>query len=188
MAQSLLKYIRADDGLVFRALAEAVYELLQNQTIDGLSISELVQRAGVSRASFYRYFQDKYDLLCQVHKRVLEGTLLTYFAGCPFRRAVGDTWSVFTLNKRFYRNALISTDINSLGNFIFNETFSFYQKALEASGFAMDKRQNRILRQYCFGSVALLSEWILNDMDEGLEEYMEASISDLPDFVKEVFG
>lgn len=188
MAQTLVQYLRSEDGLVFRALTEAVYALLQTRSIDSVSISELVQRAGVGRASFYRYFRDKYDLLRAIHMRVLEGTLFTYFEGRPFDEAVRDTWQVFTSHKRFYRGALTSTDINSLGNFIFLQTYEFYQRALAARGFAMDKHQARVLRQYCFGSVALLSEWILGNMEEGLEEYMQASIRGLPDFVRGVLA
>lgn len=186
MAQTLVEYLRPEDGLVFRALTEALYALLQTRPIDSLSISELVQRAGIGRASFYRHFRDKYDLVCAVHRRVLEGTLLTYFEGRSFRAAVSDTLQVFTRHKRFYRNALTSTDINALGNFIFAQTYAFYGRALEQCGFSMDKHQARVLRQYCFGSVALLSEWILGDMDEDLEEYMQASICGLPDFVRGV--
>ncbi|MDO4547301.1 MAG: TetR/AcrR family transcriptional regulator [Clostridia bacterium] len=187
MELTLVKYLRSDDGLVFRALTEAIYSLLQNRSIDELSISELVMRAGISRASFYRHFRDKYDLVSAIHMRVLEGTLLTYFDGRSFHDAVNDTWQVFTRHKRFYRNALISTDVNSLGNFIFAQTFAFYQRALKEKNITMTACETRLLRQYTFGSVALLSEWILGDMDEDLGEYMRASIIGLPDFVREIF-
>lgn len=183
MAPTLTCYLKPEDGLVFRALAEAVYHLLQTQSIDSLSISDLVKRAGVSRASFYRHFADKYDLVRAMHRRALEGSLLRWFQGVPFQQAVEDTWQIFTRHKRFYRNALISTDVNALGNYIFDETYSFYREMLRLRGVTMDKVQSRELRQYCFGAVALLSEWILGEMGEPLEEYMKASIRGLPAFV-----
>ncbi len=184
MAPTLTCYLKAEDGLVFRALAEAIYHLLQTQSIDSLSISALVKRAGVSRASFYRHFADKYDLVRAMHRRALESSLLRCFSGVPFQQAVEDTWRIFSQHKRFYRNALISTDVNALGNYIFGETYSFYQTVLCQQGVTMDKVQSRELRQYCFGSVALLSEWVLGDIGEPLEEYMKASIRGLPAFVR----
>ncbi len=184
MAEAITRFLRPDDGPVFHALAEAAYALLQTTPIDSLTISDLVARAGVSRASFYRYFQDKYDLVNTIHLRVLEGTLLTSFESGSFKASVSATWDVFTRHKRFYRNALASRDVNSLGNFIFSQTYGYYLRVLDEAGFKMSKQQARILRQYAFGSVALMSEWVLGDMAESLEEYMQASLSGLPDFVR----
>lgn len=188
MIRELTSFLRPEDGPVFHALTEAAWELMQNTSIDSLSVSSLAARAGISRASLYRHFRDKYDLVNMIHMRVLEGTLLTYFEGAGFREAVSATWEVFTHHKRFYRNALASSDVNSLGNFIFSQTYQFYLRALERAGFAMNRQQTRILRQYAFGSVALMSEWILGEMEEGLEEYMQASLSGLPDFVRRCLG
>lgn len=185
MAQGLKGYLRPDDGPVFRALTEAAYALLQSRAIDQVTISDLVARAGISRASFYRHFRDKYDLVNAIHLRVLEGTLFACFDGGNFRECVSATWDVFTRHKRYYRNALTSGDVNSLGNFLFEQTYQFYLRGLERAGFRMNKHQARVLRQYSFGSVALLSEWILGDMGESLEEYMQASLSGLPDFVRQ---
>lgn len=184
MTQALTAFLRPDDGPVFRALAEAACQLLQSASIDALSASELVEKAGVSRASFYRHFRDKYDLVNAIHQRALEGTLLKYFEGADFRQAVSATWELFTQHKRYYRNALTSRDVNSLGNFIFSQTYCFYLRVLDEAGFRMSKEQARILRQYAFGSVALLSEWVLGDMGESLEEYMQASLGGLPEFVR----
>ena len=78
--------------------------------------------------------------------------------------------------------------MNSLGNFLFSQTYLFYQRALEETGFRMTKEQSRVLRQYSFGSVALLSEWLLGEMEEALEEYMQASLSGLPRFVRVQLG
>lgn len=187
MTEGLSVYLHPDDGPVVRALSDAVYQLLQTCTMDSLSISELVASAGISRSTFYRYFLDKYDLVNTLHLRVLEATLFLYFEGASFRDAVHQTWDVFTRHKRYYQNALASGDINSLGNFIFNQTDLFYRQVLDRAGIKMTKQQTRILRQYAFGSVALMSEWILGNMSESLEEYMQASLSGLPDFVRDLF-
>ncbi len=190
MAQQsgLSGFLSPEDGPVLCALTGACYDLLRTRTAQELTISDLVTRASVSRSSFYRHFKDKYDLINFIHLRVLEGTLLTYFEGAPLARAVCATWDVFTRHKRYFRNALTASDMNSLGNFLFSQTYLFYQRALEETGFRMTKEQSRVLRQYSFGSVALLSEWLLGEMEEALEEYMQASLSGLPRFVRVQLG
>jgi AcrR family transcriptional regulator len=188
MTEQITRFLRPDDGPVFHALTEAAYQLLQNTPIDSLTISELVDKAGISRATFYRHFKDKYDLVNAIHLRVLQGTLLRYFEGAGFQEVVSATWAAFTRHKRFYRNALTSRDVNSLGNFIFCQTYRFYLQALDKSDFRMTKLEARVLRQYTFGSVALLSEWVLGEIPEDLEQYMQASLIGLPDFVRQYLG
>lgn len=40
-------------------------KLLEQGRFEKISISDIVKEAGISRATFYRYFQDKYDLFFQ---------------------------------------------------------------------------------------------------------------------------
>lgn len=42
---------------------DAAEELLADRTFSELSVTDLCERAQVSRQTFYRYFEDKYDLL-----------------------------------------------------------------------------------------------------------------------------
>ena len=44
-------------------LAYALTELMERKALDKISIRELTERAGVSRASYYRHFESKEDLL-----------------------------------------------------------------------------------------------------------------------------
>ena len=45
------------------AIAGAMKQLLRTTPIERITIDQLLEIAGVSRRSFYRYFRDKYDLL-----------------------------------------------------------------------------------------------------------------------------
>jgi AcrR family transcriptional regulator len=47
-------------------LREALIALIEERGFDALTVGELTGRAMVSRAAFYRYYQDKYDLVEQI--------------------------------------------------------------------------------------------------------------------------
>src|SRR5579859_451040 len=47
-------------------LREALISLIEEQGFDALTVGELTERAMVSRAAFYRNYQDKYDLVEQI--------------------------------------------------------------------------------------------------------------------------
>lgn len=49
-----------------KLLREALIELIEEQGFDTLTVGEITGRAMVSRAAFYRNYQDKYDLVEQI--------------------------------------------------------------------------------------------------------------------------
>ncbi|HEX6290578.1 MAG TPA: TetR/AcrR family transcriptional regulator [Herpetosiphonaceae bacterium] len=63
-----------------KLLREALIELIGERGFDALTIGELTERAMVSRAAFYRHYQDKYDLVDQIFEEAMSA----------LRAAVGD--------------------------------------------------------------------------------------------------
>src|SRR5215472_1203375 len=49
-----------------KLLREALIELIEERGFEALTIGEITERAMVSRAAFYRNYQDKYDLVEQI--------------------------------------------------------------------------------------------------------------------------
>ena len=49
-----------------KLLREALIELIEERGFDALTVGEITERAMVSRAAFYRNYQDKYDLVEQI--------------------------------------------------------------------------------------------------------------------------
>src|SRR6266581_6023425 len=58
-----------------KLLREALIELIEERGFEALTIGELTSRAMVSRAAFYRNYQDKYDLVEQIFEEAMS-TLL----------------------------------------------------------------------------------------------------------------
>jgi AcrR family transcriptional regulator len=54
-------------------LREALIDLIEERGFEALTIGELTERAMVSRAAFYRNYQDKYDLVEQVFAEAMNG-------------------------------------------------------------------------------------------------------------------
>jgi len=52
-------------------LREALIALIEEQGFDALTVGELTKRAMVSRAAFYRNYQDKYDLVEQIFEEAM---------------------------------------------------------------------------------------------------------------------
>jgi AcrR family transcriptional regulator len=58
-----------------KLLREALVELIDERGFDAITIGELTTRAMVSRAAFYRNYQDKYDLVEQIFEEAMSALL-----------------------------------------------------------------------------------------------------------------
>src|SRR2546430_13515498 len=58
-----------------KLLREALIELIDERGFDAITIGELTSRAMVSRAAFYRNYQDKYDLVEQIFEEAMSALL-----------------------------------------------------------------------------------------------------------------
>lgn len=47
----------------YESICSAMLDLLEEQPLDTISVTDLTKRAGVSRTSFYRYFETTYDVV-----------------------------------------------------------------------------------------------------------------------------
>src|SRR5260370_19236152 len=58
-----------------KLLREALIELIEEGGFEVLTVGELTERALVSRAAFYRNYQDKYDLVEQIFEEAMSALL-----------------------------------------------------------------------------------------------------------------
>ena len=68
------KPIRTDPRIkrTHKMLFEALLALLKERGFETLSISDITTKAGLNRATFYLHYQDKYDLLSQSVRELME--------------------------------------------------------------------------------------------------------------------
>jgi AcrR family transcriptional regulator len=55
-----------------KLLREALVALIEEQRFDALTVEAIAERAMVSRAAFYRHYQDKYDLVEQIFEEAMQ--------------------------------------------------------------------------------------------------------------------
>ena len=54
------------------ALAKAMEECMRRESVENITVTEIVRRCGVARQTFYRNFLDKYDLINWYFGKLLE--------------------------------------------------------------------------------------------------------------------
>jgi AcrR family transcriptional regulator len=58
-----------------KLLRTALLDLVAERGFDALTVGEIAERAMVSRAGFYRYYQDKYDLVERIFEEAMSALL-----------------------------------------------------------------------------------------------------------------
>ena len=93
----------------------ALNRLIARMDMEKITTEKIVEEAKISRATFYRYFKDKYDVLNRNYKELLDGCL----------RQCGGYRELFTLLYRHAREewsdfhrAFSTTGVNSFENYI----------------------------------------------------------------------
>ena len=56
-------YNETKNNIVKESLTDAIFNLMKNRKFNDITITELANKAGVSRLSFYRNFESKEDII-----------------------------------------------------------------------------------------------------------------------------
>lgn len=60
---------------VERLIRSAFAELLEEKEFSDIKVTDIIQRADVSRSAFYSHYEDKFDLIAQIEKELMDGFL-----------------------------------------------------------------------------------------------------------------
>ncbi len=90
-------------------LADAIKELMQHRELKDISVENILELSGVSRATFYKHFVDKWALAEQVFLNELANVSFTDYDH-PIYECETDILRYLDENRTFYRNALKSQE------------------------------------------------------------------------------
>ncbi len=106
----------SEAGTTKKALAAAMKALMSEQPFQKITVSDICDRCGMNRKSFYYHFIDKYDLVNWIY--------YTEFVETVTKEALSTPWALSEAvcaylyeNRRFYANALTITGPNSFSEY-----------------------------------------------------------------------
>ncbi len=151
-------------------ILQALEELLQCGQLDDIHVSDLIRLAGVSRKTFYRHFQDKYDLVNWIFYIDFIGLVNTreYRSGWDLLVSVGD---LFYRDQEFYRAALKIEGQNSFQEY-FHESMApivsfFLRDVCEA-----DEEQEIFITFFCDAYLSAVVRWLEDGCRISPEEFI----------------
>ena len=102
-------------------------ELLKWESFDTLSVQGIAAACGISRTTFYRFFQDKYDLLVWSYTKQIDELC----GHVPSERdRLSQILALMVRNKQYFRKALKSDERQVLEDCIFQRSVRSIRKQL----------------------------------------------------------
>lgn len=169
-------------------LVEAARTCMQKTPVEQLTVRQICQEAQMSRQSFYRCFQDKYDLINWYFDRILNESFHQMGNGRNIRESLILKFSYIKQEYTFFHAAFSTDTQNNLRDHDFDMIFAFYQNLIqEKSGKPVQDHVKDVLEMYCSASVYMTVKWVMHDLPSSPEELAQTMISGMPMELEKVF-
>ncbi len=164
-------------------IIEKYIELVLKTKDANISVTEICEKAEVSRKSFYRYFQDRYSLVETIFIREIEG---------PMRAEINMGMGYEEITTAIYRNFLSKKDFFMIAmkeegkNTLFDDIISRIQKLnMEIFNIGLENSTTieYLSYKYAATQAMLLKKWMVDGMKESPEFMTKVYWKDLDDFI-----
>ena len=162
--------------------AKAIKSLIKTQPLDKITVTDIVFQSGKTRQTFYRHFQDKYDLVNWYFEKLVLKSFEEMRQGGSLQEALNLKFAFIEQEHAFFKEAFKSNDYNNLIHYDFCCIYDFYKKFIyKKTGKDLSKDIDFLLNMYCRGSVDMTVDWVLNDMPIKKEEIVQYLMDAIPD-------
>lgn len=164
-------------------LANSLIDLMAKNSINKITVKDIVDNCGLTRQTFYRYFKDKFDLVNWYFERIADKSFKQLSNGLSLYEGLEKKFSFIRKEKNFFIQAFLIEDCNSLINYDFQCIYKFYYDII-CSKTKMDESLDFMLRLYCHGSICMTMEWLQNNLDKSDKEMAYLLIDAMPNKLK----
>ena len=169
-------------------LAEAVKVCMKTTSVEKITVKEIVDASGTTRQTFYRQFQEKYDLVNWYFDKIILESFEHMGEGETIYEGLVKKFQYIQKEKLFFKMAFKSDDQNCLRDHDFELILAFYENLIqEKTGCKMKEEMHDLLEMYCRSSVYMTVKWVLGKKMAAPEGLAELMVEAMPVKLKELF-
>ena len=175
-------------GRMKYCLAEAMKRCMKKSPVEKITVKEIAEECGTTRQTFYRNFQDKYDLINWYFDKILQESFEHMGEGKTVYEGLVNKFHYIEEEKLFFRAAFKTDDQNSLREHDFRLILQFYTERIEEkTGRKLSEQMKFLLEMYCQGSIYMTVRWVLGKIKATPEQMAESLVDAMPAGLAELF-
>ena len=169
-------------------LANAMNECMCSAPVEKITVKEIVDACGITRQTFYRNFQDKYDLINWYFDKILAESFRQMGKGETVYESLVNKFEYIQMEQLFFRAAFKNDEQNNLKDHDFALIRQFYIDQIESH--THRKISPTLLFQlemYCQGSIFMTVQWVLGNKKFTPQELARLLTDSMPTNLEKVF-
>lgn len=164
--------------------AFALLELINKKPLDKVTVTDITEVADLTRQTFYRNFKDKYDLVNWYFEKLCMQSFREMGVSCTLEEGLIKKFTFIKSERRFFTEAFLQKDCNSLVEYDYECIYEFYQNILKKKLPFVSEDFDFLLRMYCRGSIQMTVEWVRQGMQQNIEKIVSLLLESMPDRLK----
>ncbi len=114
-----------------KIIAHSLKNMMRKKSFQKITVSDIMDDAGMRRQTFYDYFHDKYDLLAWIYQQESKENIEDYLDYEHWTQSITRLLYYLQENKDFYQNALEISEQNSFDHYFFMHSQKLIQTIVE---------------------------------------------------------
>ena len=174
-----------------KALREGLIELLNEKSIQSITVRELTDRADIHRSTFYANFDDVYELYSHMEDNIIQEISGLVSMDCAIKPMVFYTGLLDYINSNrqlsrlFFGGNISTTFFERLTGLFKQSCIDCWRKMYNIAGVS---EEMDFYVQFCLsGGLGVIGMWVSRDF-EYPRETLVAMLSDVDSSVEKVFG
>lgn len=159
----------------------AMIELMKEYSFDEITVQKLLDKTTLSRATFYRHFKDKYDLLNWHY----QSNVITLFENgdyASYDYYLREIYKILYDNVSYFRKALSIEKTNSFYDFLYEFSYDYiknaYMNYYHCSKF--DSKTKITVGYIAIGQAHTAKMWILHGCKESIDDMAKLAYELVP--------
>lgn len=164
-------------------IVDAFNRLIARAELGNITASMIAAEAGIGKATFYRYFKDKYDVMNYNYKQLLD----SYLMQCSSYR---DLYCQLYLAAQTQLQPLVrafnSTGINSFENYIYSYSMAIVEEITRENrnGAGYTPEEQMQVDVFCYGISYMYKKWTLGKYSISAEKAADLLYEMMPETLK----
>ena len=170
-----------DANITKSALARALKRLMAEKDFQKISVTDICEKCGMNRKSFYYHFKDKYDLMAWMFCQTAYNTDVISV------ESAADGLNQMRRDYIFYKRAYEDNSQSPMWSYMLEYFVKRYADiAKEKACDALDTQTLYDIRLYCYGALGMAREWLLKDNITPAEAVVKMMFHAMPESLKKI--